>query len=86
MVVLLSAISLGRLAFGLLLIAAFSLGLAAVLIAVGLFFVSARHLFTRFTAGQALADRIGVASACVITVFGIVLAVRALADAGLISG
>ncbi len=85
-VVLLSAISLGRIVFGLLLIAAFSVGLAAVLIAVGLLFVSARHLFTRFPAGRALADRIGVASACVITLFGIVLAVRALAGAGFISG
>src|SRR5207244_4609481 len=47
LVVMLGAIALGRIAFGLLLIVAFSAGLAAVLTAIGLVLVHARHLFER---------------------------------------
>ncbi|MGH7377805.1 MAG: sulfite exporter TauE/SafE family protein, partial [Candidatus Methylomirabilales bacterium] len=47
LVVLLSAIALGRVAFGLLLIVAFSAGLALVLMGIGLLTVSARRLMSR---------------------------------------
>jgi hypothetical protein len=47
-VVLLSAVALRRVGFGLFLIAAFSVGLAAVLIAIGLLMVYARRLMARF--------------------------------------
>ena len=48
LVVLLSALSLRRVGFGLLLIVAFSLGLALVLIAIGMLMVYARRLVARF--------------------------------------
>ena len=48
LVVLLSAVALRRVGFGLFLIVAFSVGLAAVLIAIGLLMVYARRLMARF--------------------------------------
>src|SRR5215475_12630253 len=48
LVVLLSAFSMRRTGFGLFLIVAFSVGLAAVLIVIGLLIVRARHLIARF--------------------------------------
>jgi ABC-type nickel/cobalt efflux system permease component RcnA len=48
LVVLLSAVALNRVGFGLLLIVSFSAGLAAVLIAVGLLMVYARQFMSRF--------------------------------------
>jgi len=75
-VVLLAAVALGRLAFGMLLIVAFSLGLAVVLVGVGILCVTARRLFDRLPASAAFARRIGVASAILVTGFGIGLAVR----------
>lgn len=77
-VVLLAAVALGRTAFGLLLIAAFSLGLAAVLVGVGILFVTARRLLDRLPLGGGFARRLGMVSASVVTVFGVVLAYRSL--------
>src|SRR5439155_21334296 len=51
LVVLLSAFSMRRTGFGLFLIVAFSVGLAAVLIAIGLLVVRARRLMARFRGG-----------------------------------
>ncbi|MEJ7653734.1 MAG: sulfite exporter TauE/SafE family protein [Chloroflexia bacterium] len=48
LVLLLSAISLGRLGFGLVLVIAFSLGLAGVLTGIGLVLVYARRWFERY--------------------------------------
>jgi ABC-type nickel/cobalt efflux system permease component RcnA len=48
LVVLLSALSLNRVGFGLLLIVAFSIGLAAVLIAIGILMVYAQRLMAQF--------------------------------------
>ena len=48
LVVLLSSLALNRIGFGLLLIVAFSVGLAAVLIAIGLLMVYARRFMARF--------------------------------------
>ena len=47
LVVLLSAIALQRVGFGLLLIVAFSVGLAGVLMTLGLLMVSTRHVIAR---------------------------------------
>jgi ABC-type nickel/cobalt efflux system permease component RcnA len=77
-VVLLAAVALGRLAFGLLLIVAFSVGLAAVLVGVGILCVTARRLFDRVPASSAFARRLGVASALSVTAFGVALAVRSV--------
>lgn len=84
LVVLLSAIALHRVGFGLLLIVAFSVGLAGVLITLGLVMVSARHVLVRFQGeGQLLTRWLPLTSAAVITVFGMVMIVQALVTAGL---
>lgn len=73
-----SAIALHRIAYGMLLICAFSLGLASVLVAIGLLVVSARHWFDRMPTSGRLMQRLPVASAAMITLIGVVLVVRAL--------
>ena len=79
LIVLLSAIALHRLAFGMALIAAFSLGLAAVISGVGLIALSARRLFARLPSDDGRVIRaLPVVSALVITVLGIALTARAL--------
>ena len=79
LVVLLSAIALHRVAFGLLLIVAFSLGLAAVLVGIGLLLVYARTLFQRVSIGGRFAPRlIPVASALLIVATGVALVLQAL--------
>jgi len=79
LVVLLSAISLHRVAFGLYLIVAFSLGLAAVLISIGMITVYARRLCARLPTDGALINRwLPTASATAITCLGLGIAAQAL--------
>lgn len=78
LVVLLSAIALHRILFGLLLIVSFSLGLAAVLVGIGIAVVSTRRWFDRIPSGGKLLQRVPIASAALITCIGVVLIVRAL--------
>jgi nickel/cobalt exporter len=79
LVVLLGAVSMGRVGFGLLLIVAFSLGLAAVLIATGLLVVYARRLMARVHGeGRLITRWLPLTSAAVITVVGAAMTVRAL--------
>jgi ABC-type nickel/cobalt efflux system permease component RcnA len=74
-----------RVGFGLLLIVAFSIGLAAVLIAIGLLMVYARRLMGRFQGEGVLITRwLPLTSAAVITVFGVAIAVQALIAAGIV--
>lgn len=83
LVVLLSAISLGRVGFGFLLIVAFSVGLAAVLITIGIAMVSAQRLMSYFHGEGLLSTRwLPLTSAAVITMFGVVMTVQALGAAG----
>jgi ABC-type nickel/cobalt efflux system permease component RcnA len=78
LVVLLGALSLGRVGFGLVLIVAFSLGLAAVLIVTGLLMVHARRLMARVQGDGALVTRwLPLASSAVITVVGLAVAAQA---------
>ncbi len=85
LVVLLSAIALHRVGFGLLLIVAFSVGLAGVLITFGLVMVSARHVLARFQGEARLLTRwLPLTSAAVITVFGIAMIVQAFVTAGMV--
>lgn len=75
LVLLLSAIAIGRTGFGLLLLVAFSLGLASVLIAVGAAVLYAKHLIPEGSAiarGR-MAKLAPVASAAVIVVIGVVM-------------
>ena len=82
LVVLLSAVALGRVAFGLVLIVAFSLGLAMVLIVIGLLILRARQAFERFRWSGGLFERLPVVSALAVTVVGGLIAWRSLAVAG----
>jgi len=85
LVVLLSAVSMQRIGFGLLLIVAFSVGLAAVLITIGLLMVSARQFMSRFQVNSRLTTRwLPLTSSAFILVFGIALAVQALQTAGIL--
>ena len=85
LVVLLSAVALRRVAFGLLLIVAFSVGLAAVLIAIGLLMVYARRLMSRFRGDGVIITRwLPLTSSAMITLLGVVLAIQALMAAGIV--
>jgi nickel/cobalt transporter (NicO) family protein len=79
LVVLLSAIALHRLAFGLALIVAFSFGLASVISGIGLTVLYARKLFTRLPSDHGrIVHVLPVASAVIITVLGLLLTARSL--------
>ena len=85
LVVLLSALSLRRVGFGLLLIVAFSLGLAAVLVTLGILMVYARRLMSRFRKeGPLLTRWLPLASSVVITLLGIGIAVQSLISSGIL--
>jgi nickel/cobalt exporter len=85
LVVLLSAVALNRVGFGLFLIVAFSVGLAAVLIAVGMLMVHARKLMTKFRSEGLLFTRwLPLTSAAVITFLGLGIAIRALITGGIL--
>ncbi len=82
LVVLLAAISLHRVAFGLLLIVAFSAGLALAITGVGLLAVLAKSVFRRASFDGRLMRLLPVASAFVILVAGLAMTVRALPKVG----
>ncbi len=86
LVVLLSAVSMGRIGFGLLLIVAFSVGLAVVLITIGLLMVYAREFMSRFETNSPLTTRwLPLTSSAFILVFGVALIAQALQTAGILS-
>jgi nickel/cobalt exporter len=68
--ILLAAIGSGRLGEGLTYVMFFSLGLALVLITIGLIVVSTTELASRFLDAKRFAKRISIASAAVITFLG----------------
>jgi ABC-type nickel/cobalt efflux system permease component RcnA len=78
LVVLLGAISLHRVAFGMLLVLAFSAGLALAITGVGLIAVLAKRAFARFDGGGRLVALLPAASALVIVVAGAAMTARAL--------
>lgn len=89
LVVMLSAIVLQRVGFGLLLIVAFSLGLAGVLTGIGLLFVYGARWLQRMNEGRL--QRLGpalrllpIASASVVTMAGLVITVQAMMTAGVL--
>ena len=79
LVVLLSAVALHRIGFGLLLIVAFSLGLAMVLILIGLVMLYARSLAARLSLEGRWMLRLPLASSALIVVLGLAVVLRALA-------
>ncbi|HEX4745941.1 MAG TPA: sulfite exporter TauE/SafE family protein [Gaiellaceae bacterium] len=78
LVVLLSAIALHRVALGLALIVAFSLGLAATITAIGLVAVLARRTFGRLSLDGPVVRALPAASAALILAVGLVITARAL--------
>jgi ABC-type nickel/cobalt efflux system permease component RcnA len=78
LVVLLAAISLHRVAFGMLLIVAFSAGLALSITGIGLVAVFAKRLFRRASFEGRLVRLLPAASALVILAAGLAMTVRAL--------
>jgi ABC-type nickel/cobalt efflux system permease component RcnA len=81
LILLLSAIALGQVAFGLVLIIAFSLGLAAVLTGIGLALVYTGRLFARLPMGYGrIAAYLPIASALFITLVGIGITLKAVTE------
>ena len=84
LVVLLAAVSLHRIAFGLYLIVAFSAGLAAVLIGIGILMVRARGLLSRWKNDAPWMQRwLPLASATAMFLAGLAIAATALPATGL---
>ena len=78
LVVLLAAISLHRVGYGLVLILAFSLGLAAAMTSIGLLAVTARHAFRRLDLEAGVVRLLPAISAFVIVGLGLAMTLRAL--------
>ncbi|HKE02992.1 MAG TPA: sulfite exporter TauE/SafE family protein, partial [Blastocatellia bacterium] len=83
LVVMLAAISMNRIGYGLVLIVAFSLGLAGALTAVGLAFVYGGKLLARVPASGKLMRALPVVSAFVISVLGAAICYQSLRQAGI---
>ncbi len=82
LVLMLGAISLQRVGFGLALIVMFSFGLASVLTAIGIVLVYASKFFQRIPEGGALFRFVPIASALFITVVGVGITLQALMTIG----
>jgi ABC-type nickel/cobalt efflux system permease component RcnA len=80
LVVLLAAISLHRVAFGMLLIVAFSLGLALTITGIGLIAVFAKRAFGRMSLTGGVMRFLPAVSALVIVLAGIVMTARAIPE------
>jgi ABC-type nickel/cobalt efflux system permease component RcnA len=78
LVVLLAAISLQRVAFGMVLIVAFSVGLAAVVSAIGLLAIGARRTFSRLSFDGPIVRALPAVSALAVLGIGVAMTVRAL--------
>ncbi len=79
LVVLLAAISLNRVGYGLLLVVSFSIGLASVLSLIGLLFIYAKRFIDRPTfSNQRLINALPVISAFIITVLGVGICFQSL--------
>ena len=84
LVVLLGAIALNRIGFGLILVLAFSLGLAGALTAIGMMFIYAGRLFHRFPSQGRIIRLLPVLSALFVSVIGIAISIKALAELGIV--
>ena len=84
LVLLLSAISLHRLGFGVVLVVAFSTGLAVVLTGVGLLMIYAKRWFERFPFEARVPRFLPVASAMAVSLAGLAIVLGALKQAGIV--
>ena len=83
MVLLLAAVALNKTFYGLLMVVAFSIGLALTLIAVGMAFLYARSRFSGRLRGSGIADMLPAVSGAFITIVGLVLCYGALTSGAL---
>src|SRR5215203_1347069 len=84
LVLLLGAVSLDRLGFGMVLVLAFSAGLAVVLTGIGLLMIYARKLFERFSFETRVPRLLPIVSASIITLAGVGIALGALHQTGIV--
>jgi ABC-type nickel/cobalt efflux system permease component RcnA len=84
LVLLLGAISLDRLGFGMVLVLAFSAGLAVVLTGIGLLMIYSRKLFERFSFETRVPRLLPIVSASIITLAGVGIALGALQQTGIV--
>jgi len=84
LVVMLGAIALNRIGFGLILVLAFSLGLAGALTAIGMLFIYAGRLFERFPSQAKVLQFLPVLSAMFVAAIGVAISIKALAEIGVI--
>jgi len=84
LVILLTAVAFRRILFGMALVVSFSIGLAVVLIAIGIAMVKVRGLASRADRSGSLTSHLPVFSAGVIMILGLSIAVKSLLDAGII--
>jgi ABC-type nickel/cobalt efflux system permease component RcnA len=84
LVVMLGAIALDKISFGLILVLAFSLGLAAALTAIGMVFIYAGRLFERFPSQAKVLQFLPVLSALFVSAIGVAISLKALAEIGLV--
>jgi nickel/cobalt transporter (NicO) family protein len=84
LVVLLGAIALNRIGFGLILVLAFSLGLAGALTAIGLMFIYAGRLFEKVPMQGKVVRVLPVLSALFVALIGLAITIRALQEIGLL--
>ena len=78
LVLFLTAVALGRVGLGLLLVLIFSLGLAAVLVAVGLLFIKGSQLLSRVPQISGSFTWVSAFSAALVLILGIGITVQAL--------
>lgn len=81
---MLGAIALNRIGFGLILVLAFSLGLAGALTAIGMLFIYAGRLFERFPSQGRVIRLLPVFSALFVSVIGVGIMLKALAELGIV--
>ncbi len=84
-VVLMMAIAIKRITWGLVLILSFSIGLAAVLIVIGILMVTASSFLNRFSGAGKLFRILSIGSSLLIIVIGFIITVKTMIDAGIIS-
>jgi nickel/cobalt exporter len=84
-VILLFAVAVGRIVDGLLLILSFSLGLAAVLILVGILTITASQRLERIGSSVGWIKRLPVFTAGIIMVLGVAIGFNALLQAGILT-
>ena len=84
LVVMLGAIALNKITFGLILVLAFSLGLAGALTAIGMLFIYAGRLFERIPARGKILQILPILSALFVSAVGVAISIKALAEIGLV--